>query len=335
MYPTGLWRSGEIVPDNYRLTMPPGAPPGEVTLDVALYDRRTFEAVGETHIEGLHYDYLTPRACEPPPEILIDHALGIDDIRLPLSVEGTTPLKAEIDWAVLSQPSHDYRLRWQFVAPYGTAWEQQTPLAEGSDPAGWQPGACGASVLGRYKLPLPSDAPSGEYTVMLVVQDESGNNIGAPVEAGHLTYRAIDRVFEMPSVERQFAVDFGGVLALEGYGLRHETESLYLDVIWHALVDPPADYKSFVHLYDPATGEIVTQVDSMPRNYTYPTSQWVAGEFIAETLTLDLSQVRPGAYRLGIGWYDPTTGDRLPASGPTGEIWPDDRVVLDEEIVVP
>ena len=67
LYPTGLWRPGEIIPDNYRLTMPPGVPPGKITLNVALYDRRTFEAVGETRIEGLRYNYLTPRVCETGP----------------------------------------------------------------------------------------------------------------------------------------------------------------------------------------------------------------------------------------------------------------------------
>lgn len=335
LYPTGLWQPGEIIPDGYRLAMPPGVPPGDMTLTVALYDRRTFEAVGETRIDGLRYDYLTPRPCGPLPDIQIDKALGIDGLDLPGSVEGAAPLAVNVEWAVLSQPRHEYHLRWQFAAEDGTGWEEQTPLAIGSDPAGWQPGACGASVLGRYALAFPPEAPSGDYGVTVVVQDEAGNSLGAPVEVGQLAYRAAARVFESPPIEKPFAVDFGGVLALEGYGLRREAGSLHLDVVWHALADPPRDYKSFVHVYDPATGEIVAQVDSMPRNYTYPTTQWAAGEFVAETLALDLSEVPSATYRLGIGWYDPETGDRLAASGPGGTHWPDDRVVLDEDIIIP
>ena len=177
--------------------------------------------------------------------------------------------------------------------------------------------------------------PSGEYTVTAIVLDTAGQIIGAPLVVGRVGYQAADRIFEMPPIETPFAADFGGILALRGYGLRQEVEALYLDVVWSAVADPPADYKSFVHLYDPATGEIATQVDSMPRAFTYPTSHWSAGEFVTETLTLDLGGIPPSDYRLGIGWYNPTTGDRLAASGPDQPTWPDDRVTLDEVITIP
>jgi hypothetical protein len=73
----------------------------------------------------------------------------------------------------------------------------------------------------------------------------------------------------------------------------------------------------------------------MPRGYTYPTSQWIGGEVITEIITLDLRNVPSGAYRIAIGWYDPTTVIRLPAIDAAGATLPDGRVILPETIDIP
>jgi len=76
----------------------------------------------------------------------------------------------------------------------------------------------------------------------------------------------------------------------------------------------------------------------MPRAWTYPTTWWVEGEVVSETVTLDISDradagaVPPGAYRLGVGWYDPATLDRLPATGAAGQPHPHNRVTLDATV---
>jgi len=78
----------------------------------------------------------------------------------------------------------------------------------------------------------------------------------------------------------------------------------------------------FVHLVDPATGQIIeradgstVQRDGIPRQESYPTSQWTAGEIITDPVSLSLAGVPAGNYQLSVGFYpaqDPA--NRLPVS---------------------
>jgi hypothetical protein len=44
--------------------------------------------------------------------------------------------------------------------------------------------------------------------------------------------------------------------------------------------------------------------------------------------------VASGDYRLAVGLYDVTTGDRLTVTGPDGVVLPDQRLILPNEIEV-
>lgn len=101
-----------------------------------------------------------------------------------------------------------------------------------------------------------------------------------------------------------------------------------LTLWWQAVQTPARDYKRFVHLYDVDSGVVLAQDDAMPRDWTYPTGAWVAGEVVSETVTLTTEGIPPGEYRLGVGWYEAETGTRLPAFDSQGERIPEDRVML-------
>jgi hypothetical protein len=87
-------------------------------------------------------------------------------------------------------------------------------------------------------------------------------------------------------------------------------------------------YKFFVHVVDPASEQLVAQADVMPRDWTYPTSWWEAGEVVSDEIVLSLTDVPEGIYRLYIGVYG-ADGGRLPVS------LGGDRYELDGEITVP
>ena len=123
---------------------------------------------------------------------------------------------------------------------------------------------------------------------------------------------------------------FGEVMRLLGYDLSSAKDELTLTLWWQAAKTPAQDYKRFVHLYNVESGAVPAQDDAMPRDWTYPTSRWVAGEVVSETITLATEGLPPGAYRLGVGWYVPETGARLPARDEVGQPVPDDRVTLSE-----
>jgi hypothetical protein len=73
-------------------------------------------------------------------------------------------------------------------------------------------------------------------------------------------------------------------------------------------------YTIFVHLAD-AAGRPVAQHDAPPREGTFPTTWWAAGEVVEDTVRLAVpGQTPAGEYRLLIGAYEQPSLRRLELS---------------------
>ena len=76
----------------------------------------------------------------------------------------------------------------------------------------------------------------------------------------------------------------------------------------------------------------------MPRQDSYPTSQWFAGEIIADPLTLALADVPAGEYQLLAGLYrnlgDDEGFSRLQTMGEEGLPLTEDQFALPIRIIV-
>jgi hypothetical protein len=333
MYPTGLWSPGEVVGERYRLALPHGTPPGSYTLYATLYDAATLRVTSQNEAP-VRIDFASPYNCEGAAAMLYGE-IGIDSVGLPERATVGEGLPVEVGWVATGPPEQAYRAAWRLTSDDGeTAWEFESKLAPGSDPRAWAAGECGAYVLGRHRFELPGDLPPGGYTLSLRLVGENGDPLGEYYEAGQLAIEERARVFDLPEFDTPVGATFGGQIRLWGYSLDQSGNRVTLDVAWGALAAPDADYKYFVHLFDPATERIAAQLDSMPRDYTYPTSLWVPDEVVAERLILDVSEVPPGSYRIALGWYDPATAIRLAALAPDGAPLAGDRVILDEEITI-
>jgi hypothetical protein len=91
-------------------------------------------------------------------------------------------------------------------------------------------------------------------------------------------------------------------------------------------------YKFFIHLYDIESGDIIAQADVIPRDWTYPTTWWEAGEVVSDEI--QLTSVVPGQYQLAVGVYDPETGERLCAQDYGDLVVVSDSLIL-QEVTVP
>jgi len=84
-----------------------------------------------------------------------------------------------------------------------------------------------------------------------------------------------------------------------------------LTLNWRAEQTPRARYKVFAHLLD-VNHRVVTQRDAEPLNNLKLTTQWRAGEIIADNYGLWIAPgILPGAYRVAVGMYRADDGARL------------------------
>ena len=231
-------------------------------------------------------------------------------------------------WAAVAPMERDYTCLLRLKDKKGeVVQEWQEPIAISYPTSNWP---VNALVLAHHRLRLSQDLSAGRYHLVLTLMGEGQGEFGA----GVIEVTAPERHFTVPEMQRKVGVTFGGEVLLLGYNLAREGEELCLELHWQALRQMTMDYKVFVHLFDPATETIATQHDAMPREGRYPTSRWVEGEVVSDSITLDLAEVPPGRYRLAVGLYDPETLDRLPAVDAAGNPVRDNRVVLVEEMEI-
>jgi len=217
---------------------------------------------------------------------------------------------------------------------------------------GYQPSSiwpAGQWVHDLLALPLPDRLPpAAPYALLVRLYDGQGETaltrrLGEVAwQDETLVFRPTQPTFVLPADLTKAAASFAGAIALRGYRLEQDTDALALTLYWEALAAGRADLTRFVHLVDPATGQIVqrddgttVQVDSIPRNGSYPTSQWAAGEIVADPATLGTEGVPAGTYRLAVGFYPPQDpAARVPATGPQGQALPENHLLLPDTITI-
>jgi hypothetical protein len=328
--PTSLWPLHRVIHDRHSPSLEAGVPPGDsYSLTVDLYRVATWESVGQ-HTVAVALERTMERPDAP--------ALAQFGQELVLTQVETAPwvwqgemLSTNAYWSSLEKPSADYRVQWE-LAGFGGSITATKPLAPGSSPTDWP---VGAWVAGRTTLTIPPTTPPGTRTLTLTVIDPRTNTpTGSYTHPTPVEVRQRDRVWEVPEMEEKVGARFGDMIELAGYDLARGGDSLKLTLYWRSLTTPDRHYMFFVHLADPQTGEPVSQVDSMPREFTYPTGQWAPEEVVSDIVQLSTEDVAPGRYDLAIGWYDPDTEVRLQAMDGDGAPLPDDRLVLPNGVTV-
>ncbi|MCK6577405.1 MAG: hypothetical protein L6Q98_04795 [Anaerolineae bacterium] len=179
----------------------------------------------------------------------------------------------------------------------------------------------GEIVADRVRWRIPLDMLPGEAHLIVRALGES---VTDEAVLGTLAIVDVPRLFEPPPFETPLNVIFDGQIALLGGTLSADADQFALNLVWRAERQIERDYKRFAHLLD-ANGTILAQVDQMPLANTYPTTLWMPGEVVVETLTLP---AQDGAARIRLGWYLPETGARLHPAG-EGAIIEPDSLLLD------
>jgi hypothetical protein len=264
-------------------------------------------------------------------------ALALSSTEVPERVYQGETLNLTAYWLAVEQPSANYVAEWRLESTQ-QAVTATLPLAPGSPPTAWP---IGAWIAGRTSLSIPPSTPPGDYTLSLTVREPvSGTSQGSYTHPQPVRVEGRERVWELPEMQQTVGARFGdrpgGMIELAGYDLAQDGDTLRLTLYWRALAVPDQHYMFFVHLADPTTGRPVTQIDTMPRGFTYPTGMWITGEVVSDEMELSLKEVPAGEYDLVIGWYTPDDpSQRLQATDGEGKPLPDNRLILPDNITIP
>ena len=167
-----------------------------------------------------------------------------------------------------------------------------------------------------------------------VTDAASGQDLGSVEQDVSITGQAEALVPALDDMSFAADITFGDKMQLLGYTARQEGNRLIVQMAWQGMQTMETNYKIFLQLFRPAGGQVVAQVDTMPRNWSYPTSSWGRREVFVDWVELDMGGLEAGKYQLAVGVYDPDGVGRLAAVGAGGQVIPEDRAVLEHLVEV-
>jgi len=172
------------------------------------------------------------------------------------------------------------------------------------------------------KVPGYTEWLMGGYCLVRAYPD--GRYIYLPFDSSMIPYPQPSRVGEdmmfLGSQLDHFAVEAGGQLSVTLY--------------WRAEAPVRESLTCFVHLID-GEGKPWGQVDRQPFEGNHPTDRWLPGQVMADTFVMAVSPDAPaGEMLLTAGFYDPSTGERLPVTDAGGGPIPGDQTYLTPRPVV-
>jgi len=244
--------------------------------------------------------------------------LAKTDNLLPSAIPQASWLQFDLHWVALESLSREYDYR---VTLHDTAGET---VATYDVELEWPEGTLFTS---HFTGQIDPFLPAGHYQVLVeIINPATVQTVGTPANLGALEVQALPRQYTHPQVSTATNAVFDDQIRLIGYDAEQAETSLNLTLYWQAVRRMAQDYKVFVHLSSDDT--VVAQYDGMPRDWTYLTSWWDKDEIVADTITLDMSQLSPGQYGVTIGIYDPDTLERLPVVDQAGTSLPERKLVL-------
>lgn len=257
-------------------------------------------------------------------------------------------LDVHLQWATGSPLTQNYGFSLRLVDQDG----REVALFDNQPGFGYLPSSlwpAGQWIDDWLAIPLPEGIPNDKElaSLALVIRlyDVSSGEVLLTKRLGQinqqqdaLSLEPVSGMLSLPAEAIPIRANFGDPLplvGLRGYDLDQTEDYVKLTLYWQSLSADLPDYTHFVHLIDPNSGEIVNQHDTMPQNDSYPTSQWLEGEYVADPALIDLTTLPAGEYELVVGLYQNlgSSFPRLPISDGESNILDGDALRLPVTIV--
>ena len=346
-FPPEFWAPGERPHLRYPVDLPAAAPPGDYTMQIALFAGEAGARLPLRDSQGVFQGvtYTTnavswPSPANPvsPPEVVVPFPVESSWLAGELILLGTGAIPPQ----VTAGDRIPLDLFWH--APAGNLPDNVTvffqlgntpavelPLSTQYPAGNWR---AGETIQEKYLLPVPPTFPAGTYP--LTVATCAAEMSDCPTqEIGQVEVAETDRNFTRP-VQMDYPLNgtflgvAGEALTLLGVDLPTGTlaagEPFDLVLHWQAADRPAADYTVFVHLID-AQGKIVAQGDQWPGGL--PATLRADGEVIRDEISIAIPAGTPdGEYTLIVGLYTAEDGVRRPVLDADGATGTNDSILL-------
>ena len=313
------WLLGAYVEDVIDLTVPPFTPPlGEpYRYEVSLFDAETLTALNVINAAGDPQDVKVDIGARlyhrPASDLQVDsgderagYAALHETPQFPDAAAAGDVLRLDWTWQKLRPLSASDDLLAQVLwlnEDDGRAFAAAPrPLVAGYPFREWQSGEINR---GHHRVIAPSHIPAGLYGLGIQLLDAAQNPLGEIIWLeGQMTLRQPQRDFAAPDFAFAAEAEWDNGIILRGFSLDAPAE---IQLVWQTKHLLTENLRLFVHAID-EQALIAAQWDGVPVDWTRPTTGWLPGEYVTTRHALALP---PGEYRLRLGWYHPTSGERI------------------------
>jgi hypothetical protein len=230
-------------------------------------------------------------------------------------------------WHVPARPEKHYTLAIQLVSAVPgetrTLVNLNTWTGAGFYPSGhWQPDDW---IVDHYRIAIPEQTERAQaWRLQVILFDEGAGERLSVVRNGHvigdaafltpIRVGASQPKLQTPPHTAALAepVTYGDSVNLEGWRAVAQAETLTVTLWWQFQAALSDDHVAFVHLYD-AQGELLATADGPVLSGGFPASLWASGDWIEDQRVLTVNMDAASALNLGAGWYNTSSGQRLPA----------------------
>lgn len=334
--PTSVWIPGYFVAESVSLSLPAGTPPGVYTIEAGMFDPERMQQLpvrnaGDMPV-GVTIEVASITVARPETPV----NLASLPVEQTIASEGTGPLRL-ISMSSLPRDAMSgdlFAFDWYWLAeeePGGAysasiAWLDDTgevagvveipELAAGAPTASWE---AGDIIRGVHEGYVPGSLHAGLYQVVVELVEEQSGESRDSFPVGEMQVREPDRSFTAIPFEITVNSLWNNGISLLGLSRSGENltpgEDLSLTLIWQTTEPITRNLLVFAHLVDDE-GIIITQSDGIPAGGIRPFTGWMVGEYISDTVLLDLpTDLAEGTYGLRLGIYDPLTGERIAIDG--------------------
>jgi hypothetical protein len=333
------WEPGQRLLEVTPISLPSDIPPGDYRVRLSMYDdengplamRYSEMPIASTPVVATAQISSGSVAPAPQPSFPIES-----------EQEATGPLRLLGKWEEVSSlfaglPA-TVHLSWQANQSIDTGgltfrvrargvdgsllWEQTANPAQPL-PETWQAG----QVLRLTHRLAPSTANPGETRAKVEICAEQAGTILKCGEIGQpqiVNYTPAMELVQQPEFKTDFR--WSEELALAGYDLLRNGQTISLTLYWRAGSAPVTELKRFVHATN-LSQAIIAQSDDDLQNHGIPVTLWRSGEYVKDQVALRIPEGGEPT-TLYVGLYDPLTGKRMRVQADSGGNVDDERAII-------